>query len=112
MSDYLVPTNESDMKINMEINMELDMDIDKQFILKQFITYAKDVEIGLEGQNKKHCGKYGHWLETKMGIIPNAKNAPDIRGWEMKTGNKTTTFLDKAPSIMYLDGESIPKRSK
>jgi hypothetical protein len=59
-------------------------EIDKQHIITLFNTYVKGVEICLEGQNIKHCGKEGHWLETKMGIKHNAKNEPDINGYEMK----------------------------
>ena len=61
-----------------------EIDIDKQHIIKLFITYVKGVKICLEGKNINHCGKEGHWLETKMGIKYNAKNEPDINGYEMK----------------------------
>jgi hypothetical protein len=88
------------------------IDIGKQEIIKLFINNVKDVEICLEGQNKKHCGKEGYWLEEKMGILPNAKNEPDIHGYEMKTGAKVTTFIDKAPDKMYIDGNVLPKRNK
>jgi len=70
-----------------------EIDSDKQHIITLFNTYVKGVEICLEGQNIRHCGKEGHWLETKMGIKHNAKNEPDINGYEMKKSsskNKTT----------------------
>jgi len=70
MSDLLQTTSE--------------IDIDKQDIITLFNNNVKGVEISLEGQNVKHCGKEGHWLETKMGITHNAKNEPDINGYEMK----------------------------
>jgi hypothetical protein len=78
MSDLLQTTN--------------DIDIDKQHIITLFNANVKGVEICLEGKNINHCGKEGHWLETKMGIQHNAKNEPDINGYEMKKSsiNKTT----------------------
>jgi len=84
----------------------------KQQIIALFNTNVRGVEICLDGQNIKHCGKEGHWLETKMGIKHNAQNAPDILGYEMKTGSKVTTFMDKAPDKMYIDGNVMPKRNK
>ncbi len=89
-----------------------DIDNGKQEIITLFNNHVKGVEICLVGQNVKHCGKEGHWLETQMGITHNAKNEPDINGYEMKTGNKVTTFIDKAPNNMYLDGANLPKRNK
>lgn len=45
--------------------------------------------------NVKHSGKDGHWLEAAMGVSPNASNAPDIFGYEMKNGTTSkTTFGD------------------
>jgi hypothetical protein len=41
---------------------------DKQHILTLFNNNVRDVDICVEGQNINHCGKEGHWLETKMGI--------------------------------------------
>jgi len=42
-------------------------------IITLFNTGVKGVEICLEGHKINHCGKEGHWLETKMGIKYNAK---------------------------------------
>jgi len=86
------------------------MESDKQKIIDNFRTHVTNVEICLEGQNVAHCGKEGHWLEKKMGIKPNAKNEPDILGYEMKTGESTTTFVDKAPNNMFIGNTPIPKR--
>ena len=84
----------------------------KQFILERFNENVRGKEIFLEGQHKHHCGKEGHWLETQMGLKHNAKNEPDILGYEMKTGDKATTFIDKTPDYIYLNGEILPKRNK
>lgn len=86
------------------------MESDKQKIIDNFRAHVKNVEICLEGQNVAHCGKEGHWLEKKMGIKPNAKNEPDILGYEMKTGESVTTFVDKAPNSMFIGNTPIPKR--
>lgn len=89
-----------------------EIDIGKQNIITLFETHVKDIDICLGEQNKKHCGKEGHWLEKKMGIIHNAKNEPDIYGYEMKTGDKVTTFIDKAPDVKYLNDAVMKKRDK
>lgn len=88
------------------------MDIGKQLIIELFNNNVKGVEICLAGQNTKHCGKEGHWLETKMGIKHNGKNEADIHGYEMKTGESKTTFIDKAPDIKYLNGNIINNRDR
>ena len=73
-------------------------DIDKQHIIELFNAGVKGAEICLDGQNIKHCGKEGHWLEKKMGIKPNSKNAPDINGYEMKKSSNKTTLGDYSAS--------------
>jgi hypothetical protein len=75
-----------------------EIDIDKQDIITLFNNNVKGVEISLEGQNVKHCGKEGHWLETKMGITHNAKNEHDINGYEMKKSSTKTTLGDFSAS--------------
>ena len=74
------------------------IDIDKQQIVTLFNNNVKGVEICLDGQNAKHCGKEGHWLETKMGLKHNAKNEPDIHGYEMKTSSSKTSLGDYSAS--------------
>ncbi len=70
-------------------------DIDKQQIIELFNKNVKGIEIELpEGHNVKHCGREGHWLEKKMGLKHNAKNEPDINGYEMKKSSKRTTLGD------------------
>lgn len=89
------------------------IDLDKQNIIKLFNDNVRGVTIQLcDDSNTKHCGKDGHWLETMMNVKHNAKNEPDINGYEMKTGKSATTFIDKSPDFMFLDGVSIPKRNK
>ena len=83
-------------------------DIGKQQIKKLFDDNVRGVPICLDGQNAGHCGKEGHRLETLMGIKHNSKNEPDINGYEMKTGESVTTFVDKAPDTFFVDGIKIP----
>jgi len=74
------------------------MDTDKQQIIELFHNNVKGVDICMDGQNVKHCGKEGHWLETKMGIQHNAKNEPDINGYEMKKESIKITLGDFSAS--------------
>jgi hypothetical protein len=74
------------------------MDIDKEEIISLFNNNVKGVEIDLNNQNSKHCGKEGHWLEKKMGIRHNSKNEPDINGYEMKKLSNKTTLGDFSAS--------------
>jgi hypothetical protein len=65
-----------------------------------------------------HCGSEGHWLEKRMGIIPNSKNEPDLFGFEMKKDSPKITLGDfsateyifyppeKRPVITKLNGDS------
>lgn len=73
-------------------------DADKQHIVDLFNNNVRGLEICLDGQNTKHCGKEGHWLETKMGIKHNSKNEPDINGYEMKKSSNKTTLGDFSAS--------------
>jgi hypothetical protein len=46
-----------------------------------------------------------------MLIIPNSDNEPDLLGYEMKKETTNhTTFIDKTPSIISLEGNKIKKR--
>lgn len=86
-------------KLQSRMNgIEPTIDIDKQQIITLFNNNVKGVEICLEGQNVNHDGKEGHWLETKMGIKHNAKNEPDINGYEMKKSSNKITLGDFSAS--------------
>jgi hypothetical protein len=88
-----------------------DMDGGKKIIITNFCDNVKGKDISLKGKNAKHCGKEGHYLEDVMGIKHNAKNEPDLLGYEMKTGENVTTFVDKAPDNTFLNSVPIPKRN-
>jgi hypothetical protein len=79
---------------------------DKKEILERFNRNVRGVEICLEG-NAKHCGKEGHWLETKMGLVHNSKNEPDLNGYEMKKHSNKTTLGDFSASE-YLFSKNRP----
>ena len=70
----------------------------KEQIIKLFLSNVKNIEINLDNENMNHCGKEGHWLETKMGINHNAKNEPDINGYEMKKYSRKITLGDFSAS--------------
>lgn len=106
-SDTMVSLTEKFSELDVK-----NIDNDKQNIINIFNNNVKDVEICSEGVNKTHDGRKGHWLEKKMGVKHNAKNEPDINGYEMKTGQSVTTFIDKAPTSMYLNKDILPKRNK
>ena len=57
---------------------------------------------------KTHDGKKGHWLEDMMGSKRDASNKPDLHGYEMKTGEKKTSFGDWGPDyFIYRDEEKF-----
>lgn len=84
--------------MNNIIQKEDEIDFDKNQIITLFNNNVKGVKICLEEQNINHRGKEGHWLETKMGIKHNAKNEPDINGYEMKKSSNKTTLGDFSAS--------------
>lgn len=90
----------------MNLNKAKEIDEDKQYIIMMFNQNVKGKEICLEEYNKNHCGKEGHWLETKMGLKHNSKNSPDIRGYEMKKKCQKTTLGDfSASEYAYSKGK-------
>lgn len=70
----------------------------KQFIIDLFNKNVKNKKIKITSANKKHNGAEGHWLETQMNIKHNAKNSPDILGYEMKKNSAKITFGDFSAS--------------
>ena len=74
------------------------MDAAKKEIIKRFMDNVYGKTPNITEINSKHDGKYGHWLETQMGIVHNRSNAPDLLGYEMKNNTSTkTTFGDWSP---------------
>lgn len=64
----------------------------KRKIIALFLSNVKGKKADVSLHASEHDGKYGHWLEEAMGVARNAKNEPDLLGFEMKntTLNKTT----------------------
>jgi hypothetical protein len=77
----------------------------KKEIIKLFNLKIKGKTPNLTGRNSRHDGGCGHWLEREMGLSPNGNNAPDFKGFEMKTGTRSkTTFGDwSANYYIYTD---------
>ena len=89
------------------------MDADKRKIIERFNSQVKGQRPVAEG-NKRHDGKYGHWLERKMGSYIDASNEPDLYGYEMKNNTTSkTTFGDwSADYYIYKDPVSGINRSQ
>jgi hypothetical protein len=87
--------------------MELQqLESDKQEIITLFRKNVKGVDIRLEGLNTNHSGKEGYWLENKMGLKHNAKNEPDMNGYEMKTASSKTSLGDYSASEYAFSGKN------
>jgi len=81
---------------------------DKEEIINRFYNNVKGKIPDVSSSNVKHDGKYGHWLEKRMDIKPNANNAPDLFGYEMKnqTSSGKITYGDWSASEYIFLGKS------
>ena len=71
----------------------------EQKIVQIFMENVHGKQANTIGMNLNHDGSKGHWLEKQMGIKPNASNAPDLLGFEMKNQTTSkTTFGDWSPN--------------
>ncbi len=71
----------------------------KRRIVELFYKEVKGKIPDTSGANIAHDGKGGHWLETRMKIVHNRKNEPDLWGFEMKNYTSIkTTFGDWSAS--------------
>ena len=79
----------------------------KKEIIKLFNLKIRGKIPNLSGRNSRHNGGCGHWLEREMGLTPNGNNAPDFKGFEMKTGTRSkTTFGDWSPDYFIFKDEN------
>lgn len=79
------------------INMNEKED-NKKKIVDIFLKNVYGKKPFVEDANAAYDGKYGHWLETQMGIKHNGDNEPDLLGYEMKNETTSkTTFGDWSP---------------
>jgi len=83
----------------------------EQKIVQIFMENVHGKQANTVGMNLNHDGSKGHWLEKQMGIKPNASNAPDLLGFEMKNQTTSkTTFGDWSPNyFIFNDKEIIPR---
>jgi len=80
----------------------------KNKIIKLFNDNVKGKKYSSNGENKKHAGKEGHWLEKQFGIIHNSKNAPDIYGYELKKESDKISFGDwSASEYLFSTNQNI-----
>jgi len=63
----------------------------REKIIKTYLDNVHGKKPDTSTSDPRHDGKEGHWLEKQMGVQPNASNAPDLFGFEMK--NHTNTVL-------------------
>ena len=70
------------------------IDADKKWILRQFFEHLEGKT--LKGATAVHDGQEGHAVERAFGLTPNARNEPDIRGYELKKCSVKITFFDLA----------------
>lgn len=77
-------------------NKEIEHMSNKELLIKIFKENIKGKAPDVSSKNKKHDGKYGHWLEQQFGIQANGDNEADILGYELKneTSSGKTTFGD------------------
>ena len=80
---------------------------EKKQIIEIFIKNVKGKSPNVEGKNKRHDGKKGHWLEEQFGISANADNKADLWGYELKneTTSKTTFGDWSANEYVYTNPE-------
>lgn len=63
----------------------------KDRIIELFNANVKGKTPDVSDRNKRHDGRYGHWLEEQFGITANGNNAPDLYGYELKNETKSKT---------------------
>ncbi|WP_346675077.1 LlaMI family restriction endonuclease [Methanobrevibacter woesei] len=72
----------------------------KEQIIELFRRNVKGKSPNVNGKNKRHDGKAGHWLEQQFGITANANNKADLFGYELKNETSSkTTFGDWSANI-------------
>lgn len=72
----------------------------KEQIIELFRKNVKGKSPNVEGKNKRHDGKKGHWLEEQFGISANADNKADLWGYELKNETRSkVTFGDWSANV-------------
>jgi hypothetical protein len=74
---------------------ESDRELIKERIKSLFDQNVRGKSPHKLGGNSLHDGSDGHWLQVQFGLEADNKNAPDLLGFELKTGTRgKTTFGD------------------
>lgn len=72
----------------------------KEEIIELFRKNVKGKSPNVDGKNKRHDGKKGHWLEEQFEIAANANNEADLLGYELKNETTSkTTFGDWSANV-------------
>ena len=95
--------------MNRLIKQTGDISKRKLFIIQRFQSNIKGKKYK-PSIISKHCGAEGHWLETNMGIAPNADNKPDLLGFEQKKNSNKITWGDWSASAYLFSKQK--KRDK
>ncbi|XTR38721.1 LlaMI family restriction endonuclease [Paraclostridium tenue] len=74
----------------------------KNKIIELFNKNVKGKTPNVSSKNKKHDGKYGHWLEEQFGIVANGNNEPDLYGYELKNQTKSKTSFGDWSADYYI----------
>lgn len=85
------------------------MNPSKRMIIEMFRRNVKGKTPNVMLQNRRHDGRYGHWLEQQFGIAANASNTSDILGYELKneTSSKTTFGDWSANRYIFKHGKYV-----
>jgi hypothetical protein len=75
---------------------------EKEKIIMLFDMNVRGKNPNTDTFHQGHDGKYGHWLEEKMGIKANANNAPDLFGYEMKNDTSSKTSFGDWSASYYI----------
>jgi len=85
------------------------MEKNKKQIIDIFEANVKGQIPDLSGYNENHDGAEGHWLEKKMGILPNSNNEADLLGYEMKKPTKKkTSYGDWSSDVALWNKKNKP----
>jgi hypothetical protein len=71
-------------------------------IIKRFRKYVRGRKPAFSSVNINHDGRGGYWLEKQMGIAHNARNSPDIMGYEMKNNTPSKTSFGDWSAHYYI----------
>lgn len=84
----------------------------KEHIKQTFERNIRGREPNLSSTKAQHDGWRGHWLQEQFGLIADAKNAPDLNGFELKNDTSgVTTFGDWSADEYIFFSHSVCQRN-